>query len=133
MYSSPNIVFENFLLDELPEGIRSWWNIRNDDIFYLRWGDPEYTRDFILNFDKEKTAGYFMGSDGYTWGRVYCSSDPAYNGQLENKKHWYNFMLWGRLGYDPELGFSRVQLDQGIDYGLTPHPRQFIVGIKLGL
>lgn len=103
MYSSPNIVFENFLLDEMPEGIRSWWNIRNDDIFYLRWGDPEYTRDFILNFDKEKTAGYFMGSDGYTWGRVYCSSDPSFNGQLENKKHWYNFMLWGRLGYDPEL------------------------------
>ena len=103
MYSSPNIVFEDFLLEEMPEGIRSWWNVRNDDIFYCRWGDPEYTRDFILNFDEEKTAGYLMGSDGYTWGRVYCSSDPAFNDQLENEKHWYNFMLWGRLGYNPNL------------------------------
>ncbi|MCX6934334.1 MAG: hypothetical protein NTZ29_16890, partial [Verrucomicrobia bacterium] len=22
--------------------------------------------------------------------------------QLENEKHWYSFMLWGRLGYDPQ-------------------------------
>jgi hypothetical protein len=103
MFSSPNIVFEDFLLKEMPDGIRSWWNVRNDDIFYCRWGDPEFTRDFILGFDKEKTAGYYIGSDGYTWGRVYCSSDPAFNGQTENKKHWYNFMLWGRLGYNPNL------------------------------
>jgi hypothetical protein len=37
------------------------------------------------------------------------------------------------LGYDPEFGYSQRQLDQGVDYGLTPQPRQFIVGIKLGL
>lgn len=37
------------------------------------------------------------------------------------------------LGYDPEFGYSREPASQGIDYGLTPHPRQFIVGIKLGL
>jgi hypothetical protein len=103
MYSNPNITFEDFLLDEMPDRTKSWWNLRNDDIFYLRWGDPEYTREFILNFDKEKTAGYLMGSDGYVWGRVYCSTDPAFNGETENKKHWYNFMLWGRLGYNPDL------------------------------
>ncbi len=103
MYSSPDVPFEDFLLDEMPKGTKSWWNLRNDDIFYLRWGDPEYTRQFILNFDKDKTAGYLMGSDGYVWGRVYCSTDPEFNGGTENKKHWYNFMLWGRLGYNPDL------------------------------
>lgn len=103
MYSSPYIVFEDFLLDELPEGIQSWWNVRNDDIFYTRWGDPEFTREFILNFDKEKTAGYLMGSDGYTWGRVYVDKNPEFLGKPEIKKHWYNFMLWGRLGYNPDL------------------------------
>ena len=106
MFSSPKITFEDFLLEEMPEGVQSWWNLRNDDMFYLRWGDPEYARDFILNFDKDKTAGYYIGADGYIWGRVYCSSDPAFNGQLENKKHWYNFMLWGRLGYNPHLPAS---------------------------
>jgi hypothetical protein len=103
MYSSPHIVFEDFLLDEMPEGTQSWWNVRNDDIFYTRWGDPEFTREFILNFDKEKTAGYLMGSDGYTWGRVYADKNPEFLGKPEIKKHWYNFMLWGRLGYNPDL------------------------------
>lgn len=37
------------------------------------------------------------------------------------------------LGYDPEFAYSFTQMEQGIDYGLTPQPRQFIVGIKLGL
>src|SRR4030043_844558 len=30
------------------------------------------------------------------------------------------------LGYDPEFGFSHLQIHQGIDYGLSPQPRQFI-------
>ncbi|MEP2951372.1 MAG: hypothetical protein ABJO91_15255, partial [Ekhidna sp.] len=75
IYSSPNIVFEDFLLDEMPEGIKSWWNLRNDDLFYLRWGDPKYVKDFIMEFDKEKTAGYLMGSDGYVWSRVHNNAD----------------------------------------------------------
>lgn len=109
IYSSPNITFEDFLLDELPEGTQSWWNLRNDDMFYLRWGDPEYVKDFILGFDKNKTAGYLMGSDGYVWSRVHNNADPAFNGILENDKHWYNFMLWGRLGYDPELSEANIK------------------------
>lgn len=37
------------------------------------------------------------------------------------------------LGYDPEFSHSGSHIEQGIDYGLTPQPRQFIVGVKLGL
>jgi TonB-linked SusC/RagA family outer membrane protein len=37
------------------------------------------------------------------------------------------------LGYDPEFGFSFSQMDQGVDYGQCPQPRQFIAGIKFGL
>jgi hypothetical protein len=37
------------------------------------------------------------------------------------------------LGYDPEFAYSYSQMYQGIDYGLTPIPRQFIVGVTLGL
>ena len=43
------------------------------------------------------------------------------------------FTLTNYLGYDPEFSYSRSHLDQGIDYGLTPQPRQFILGVKLGL
>ncbi|MBN2215666.1 MAG: SusC/RagA family TonB-linked outer membrane protein [Bacteroidales bacterium] len=37
------------------------------------------------------------------------------------------------LGYDPEFAYSFSQIDQGIDYGQCPQPRQFIAGIRLGL
>jgi TonB-linked SusC/RagA family outer membrane protein len=45
-----------------------------------------------------------------------------------------NVVTWTKyLGYDPEFGISQSQVDQGVDYGQTPQPRQFILGIKLGL
>lgn len=37
------------------------------------------------------------------------------------------------LGYDPEFATSYIHDEQGVDYGQTPQPRQFILGIKLGL
>jgi len=43
------------------------------------------------------------------------------------------FTLSNYLGYDPEFAYSYSPLYQGIDYGLTPIPRQFIFGINIGL
>ena len=43
------------------------------------------------------------------------------------------FTMTDYLGYDPEFAYSQSQIYQGVDYGLTPHARQFIVGIKIGL
>ncbi|MBN1927828.1 MAG: SusC/RagA family TonB-linked outer membrane protein [Prolixibacteraceae bacterium] len=37
------------------------------------------------------------------------------------------------LGYDPEFAYSYRLNEQGVDYGMAPHARQFLVGIKLGL
>jgi len=45
-----------------------------------------------------------------------------------------NLYVWSKyLGYDPEFSYSSFHLEQGIDYGLIPPPRQFVVGIKFGL
>ncbi len=43
------------------------------------------------------------------------------------------FTVSNYLGYDPEFAYSHLHMMQGIDYGLTPIPRQFVLGIKLGL
>lgn len=102
LYSNPKPVYANELLPILEDyGLLSWWNLRNDDIFLHRWGDPDYVRTLMLNFPHERTAGYHMGSDGYVWGRN--SSDMINPGQLEIRKHWYKFLLWGMLGYDPGM------------------------------
>ena len=50
-----------------------------------------------------------MGSDGYVWGREHTSTEPESPRQLEVEKHWYKFMLWGRLGYDPSLPNSHFE------------------------
>jgi len=90
--------------------MRCWWNLRNDDIFTFRWGDPDYVREFLTNLPPAKiTAGYYVGSDGYVWGRTFSDVDPARRGRMEIDKHWYRFMLWGRLGYEPTLGRLYLQ------------------------
>ena len=44
-----------------------------------------------------------MGSDGYVWGREFISNYPQEPRELEIDKHWFNFMLWGRMGYNPDM------------------------------
>jgi hypothetical protein len=83
-----------------------WLNLRNDDVFVLRWGDADYVREFLQNVPRDLMrfeAGFYMGPDGYVWGREFVSKDPDLAGELEVRKHWYRFMLWGRLGYDLTL------------------------------
>lgn len=104
LYSSPDIPFAEKLIEAMkPHGLKAWWNLRNDDIYVHRWGDPDYVRTFLQNFTPDATAGYHMGSDGYVWGREFVSRMPKSLRELEIEKHWYAFMLWGRLGYDPTL------------------------------
>ena len=104
LYANTDPTFVDDILSNSPKGTKWWWNLRNDDIFYFRWGDADYVREFINNFPSaEQTKGFHMGSDGYVWGREFVSTEPDSPRQLEIEKHWYNFMLWGRLGYDPKL------------------------------
>lgn len=104
LYSDSEPPFAKAHVEEMrPYGLQSWWNLRNDDIFVYRWGDADYVRKFLKFFPKEETAGYYYGSDGYVWGKEFISTNTELSGELEIKKHWYNFMLWGRLGYNPDL------------------------------
>ena len=83
-----------------------WLNLRNDDLFVHRWGDADYVREFLQNVPRDLMryeAGFYMGPDGFVWGREFVSRDPELARRLEVDKHWYRFMLWGRLGYDLTL------------------------------
>jgi alpha-L-fucosidase len=115
LYANTHPGFVDKILRSAPKGTKWWWNLRNDDIFYFRWGDADYVRDFINRLPPaEQTEGFHMGSDGYIWGREFVSTEPDSPRQLEIDKHWYNFMLWGRLGYDPTLsnGFFEKAMQQ---------------------
>jgi hypothetical protein len=104
MYSTPAPPFARQALTELPSGRRLWMTVRNDDIYSFRWGDSDFARAFVRNLPgPEKLAGYYMGPDGYIWGREFLSTEPEKPRQLVIQKQWYSFMLWGRLSYDPTL------------------------------
>jgi len=90
------------------EGMKTIWTLRNDDSYQFRWGSPDFVREFIQNIPYEVSRGYYYGSDQWIWGREFLSRDPDNPRQIEIVKHWYNWMLWGRLGYDPGLGNERI-------------------------
>jgi hypothetical protein len=56
----------------------------------------------------EVTKGFYYGSDQYFWGRDFLSKTPLGANHLENEKQWFQWMLWSRLGYDPEITDSRL-------------------------
>ena len=80
-----------------------WLNVRNDDIFAFRWGDPDYARQYIKNMPTDVSPGFYMGPDGYVWGREVMCKRPSTPRQLALEKHWYRFMIWGRIAYNPDL------------------------------
>ena len=88
---------------------RFWCNIRNDNFFYLNWGNYHFARSFILNIPAGKgdlnkdryVAGYMVGSDGNTETKTWYAKDSFHNGKLESKNKWYKWYAWGYAGYDP--------------------------------
>ena len=108
IYSTTTSPYLDFEYRDLLEktGVPCWLNLRNDDVYVHRWGDADHVREFLQNIPRDVMkweAGFYMGPDSYVWGKEFIAKDPALAGQWEIDKHWYRFMLWGRLGYDLTL------------------------------
>jgi hypothetical protein len=104
MYSIPDPPFGIGVFDIMPANQKTWLTVRNDDIYSFRWGNPEYARQYLTSIPHhERVAGFYMGSDGYCWGRDFLSRDTVMSRPLIIRKQWYSFMLWGRLSYNPDL------------------------------
>lgn len=104
--SSIHQPYANRFVQEIKEH-KTLWTLRNDDNYYFRWGAPGFVRDFMKDIPYEVSQGFYYGSDGYIWGREFLSREPENPRQLEVEKHWYHWMIWGRLGYNPELANER--------------------------
>jgi hypothetical protein len=112
MHSSttPLFIHQNGWFNTIPPGKKTWLTIRNDDMYYMRWGDPDFVRTYLTSLpDMAKIAGFYMGPDGYTWGRELLSTEPDTPRQMVIGKMWYSFLLWGRLAYEPSLPNSHFQ------------------------
>ena len=73
----------------------------------FRWADIDYARAFVKAMPAaDKIAGFYMGPDGYVWGREFLAKDTSTPCQTVMQKHWLSFALWGRLAYEPDLPFA---------------------------
>ena len=106
VFSSIHQPFCNEFVKEI-EGMKTIWTLRNDDNYYFRWGGAQFVRDFIVNIPYEVSEGFYYGSDQWIWGREFLSKSPQTPRQIEVTKHWYHWLLWGRLGYDPTITDQR--------------------------
>lgn len=112
VYSSTVQPYHRDFVEEIGS-LETIWTLRNDDVYRHRWGAPDFVREFIRNIPREVSRGFYFGSDQYIWGREFMSTEPEAPRQLEIVKHWYQWMLWGRLGYDPDvLNVRFIQLLQ---------------------
>ncbi|HWA25805.1 MAG TPA: carbohydrate-binding family 6 protein [Lacunisphaera sp.] len=89
-------------------GMKTLWTLRNDDALMFRWGAPDFVREFINNMPTGETQGVYYGSDMWVWGREFLSTAPTQPRQLEVEKHWLDWLLWGRMSYDPTLANDRI-------------------------
>ncbi|MBN2476183.1 MAG: pentapeptide repeat-containing protein [Pirellulales bacterium] len=106
VYSATTQPYHRAFVQDIGE-LKTIWTLRNDDVYHFRWGAPDFVREFIQNIPREASRGYYLGSDQYIWGREFLSTEPETPRQIEVAKHWYHWMIWGRLGYDPTLANER--------------------------
>ena len=64
MYSStkPLFIYQNDWFNTIPAGKKTWLTVRNDDMYYLRWGDPDFVRAYMTNLpDLAENCGFLHG------------------------------------------------------------------------
>jgi len=87
--------------------LKTIWTMRNDSAYLYRWAAPDFVREFVQNIPYDVSRGYYFGSDGWVWGRDFLDKNPEEPNRIELKKHWFEWLLWGRLAYDPTLSNER--------------------------
>lgn len=110
MYSHPLPQFEKLwgTWDNMNfDDIKVIYTVRNDDFHTLRWGDPHFIKAYIKGMNKPYVYGFYWGADGYLWGDDFQHVPRGHKTwKYDFERHWYEFELLGRLGYNPDLSES---------------------------
>lgn len=105
MYSSvaPRYIYDSKFLEHIGDS-KFYLTVRDDAWYNLRGGsDPAFARAYFKNIPQKNFEGFYVGPDGYTWGREYLSKTPSATRQQVINKRWYSFNILGKLAYDPTI------------------------------
>lgn len=97
------------------------WTMRNEDMFILRWGQPDFVRAFVQNQRKDYVGGAIIGSECYVPALDYITAPgPHQNWRFAFERQWLFYAVWGRLLYDgatPDRVFAAL-LEERFGAGL---------------
>ncbi len=74
-YSSTRQTYHPGFVEDIGD-LKTIWTLRNDDVYFFRWGSPGFVREFIKNIPYDVSRGFYLGSDQYIWGREFLSTEP---------------------------------------------------------
>ena len=106
MYSSTRDHVEDPAWLHQPRSYKLLWHLRNDDIYILRWGNPQWVSELIRKMARTDTVGFTEGSEIDVPGVDRIHTPEARKHQTHQYKFdrmWFRFALWGRLGYNPDI------------------------------
>ena len=116
VYSATRQPYHEDFVPTIRGKVKTIWTLRNDDIYLLRWGAPDFVREFVKNIPPDVSQGYYYGHDGFINGREFTQRTPESPRQLEVQKHWLQWMLWGRFAYNPDFSNERIGAMLGARY-----------------
>jgi hypothetical protein len=77
------------------------WTMRNEDMFILRWGQPDFIRAFTRTQRKDYVGGAIIGSECYVPALDYITAPgPHQTWRYAFERQWLFYATWGRLLYD---------------------------------
>ncbi|MDR3121003.1 MAG: hypothetical protein LBU58_06680 [Clostridiales bacterium] len=142
MYSHPLPRFEELFnawgsMNLEADGIKVIYTVRNDDFHNLRGCDPGFIARYIhgMKEGKNYVAGFYWGADGYVWaGETQHVSNKHQNWKYSFEKHWMQFEMLGRLGYNPNLDPTLWEKKFAHKYGAAagvPLYRGLCAGVRI--
>ena len=108
VYSATKQPYHEQFVNDIRGKVKTIWTLRNDSIYLYRWGAPDFVREFVKNIPYDVSQGYYYGHDGFINGREFTQLDHETPRQLEVDKHWLQWMLWGRMAYNPDYSNERI-------------------------
>jgi hypothetical protein len=87
------------------------WTMRNEDMYILRWGQPDFVRGFIQRQGgKDYVGGAIIGSECYIPALDYMTKEgPHQTWRWAFQRQWLFYAVWGQLLYDPATPDARFE------------------------
>ena len=85
--------------------------MRNEDMFILRWGQPDFVREFVQRQGgKDYVGGAIIGSECYIPALDYITKEgPHKTWRWAFQRQWLFYAVWGQLLYDPATPDARFE------------------------